>query len=138
MKITKKDTYGSIDSNIDPDDIKFCPYCYRANGDKFPLEPRSNYNLPDKELWSQCPNCRRVLPASSGTKTSQLRGEVDPIDSVFDKREITGLGNKKPRNLMTKYKKQLLDKANKETDAEIRREILKGNIIEEGLNHEER
>lgn len=132
MKIHKKDTYGSID-NSGTGDIKFCPYCYRQ-GEKFPLEPRAGYDLPDKDLWSQCPNCKRIIPASSGTKTSQLRGEVEPINNVFDRREITGLGNKQPRDMKSRYRKRLLEKANKETDAEIRREILKGNIVEEGLD----
>ena len=130
MKISKKETYGTIEAE-EEHEIIYCAYCSRHDI-KAILQSRSNYNATDKELWRECPNCKRILPASSGKKTSQLTGVVDPIDSVFDKANITGINNKRKRTLKEKYRQQILEKVNKETDSEIRREILKGNQVDEG------
>ena len=132
MKITKKDTYGIIGDEVEEKEILYCPYCSRFDVTAI-LEYRKGYNASDKENWRQCPNCTRILPASTGKKKGQLKGVVEPISSPFDKANIVGLGNKKPKSYMEKYKAQLLEKANKEKDAEIRREILKGMDIDEGL-----
>ena len=135
MKITKKETYGIIDSGNDDKELLECPYCSRY-GITAILQYRQNYDAEDKERWRQCPHCDRVLPATSGRRSGRLVGVVDPVDTPFSEAKVTGIGNKKPRTYMEKYRKQLLEKANKETDAEVRREILKGNEVDEGLKHE--
>lgn len=135
MKISKKETFGVADHPEDRE-IIYCPYCSRLEPRTHILQERSNYKERDKDLWKQCPNCRRILPATSGKKESQLKGSVEPIDSPFDRADITGLGNKRKRTLKEKYRQSLLEKANKETDSEIRREILKGNQVDEGLKYE--
>jgi hypothetical protein len=135
MKITKKETYG-VAEHLEDRSIDYCPYCDRLEPRTHILQERSNYKERDKELWKECPNCKRVIPASSGKKYGQLTGVVDPIDSPFDRANITGLDNKRKRSKKEKYREELLKKANKETDSEIRKEILKGNQVDEGLKYD--
>jgi len=132
MKISKKETYSAVKEDEEEREILYCPYCARLD---FPalLHYRMNYNESDKELWRECDNCHRVLPASSGKKRGRLSSNIEPIDNVFDKATITGLGNKRTLSYMEKYKQQLRKKAAKEQDEEVRREILKGNEVTEGL-----
>lgn len=134
MKITKKETYGTIDYNEEDREILYCAYCARFNVRAI-LEYRQNYEASDKELWRECPNCKRIVPASSGRGASKLKGVVDPLDTPFDKASIAGLDNKRPRNAREKRRQELLKKANKELDSEIRKEILKGNEVDEGPKH---
>ena len=131
MKITKKDTYSTIEGEEEQETL-YCAYCDRF-GVTAILQHRPNYNETDKELWRYCNNCKRIQPASSGTKRGVLKGVVDPIETPFETVNITGIDNKKPMTLSQKYRKQLLDKASKEKDSEIRREILKGNTVDEGM-----
>jgi hypothetical protein len=132
MKISKKDSYGIIGDQVEEREILYCPYCSRFDVTAI-LQYRKGYNASDKEKWRECPNCTRILPATTGKKKGQLKGVVDPISSPFDTATVTGNENKKPKSYMQKYKEQLLDKASKEKDAEVRREILKGMEVTEGM-----
>jgi hypothetical protein len=135
MKITKKDTYSTIDEPEEQQEILYCAHCDRF-GVTAILQHRPNYNKEDKELWRYCDNCKRIQPATSGTRRGILKGVVDPVDTPFETVNITGLENKTPKSYIAKYREQLLKKANKEKDSEIRREILKGMDIDEGLKEE--
>jgi hypothetical protein len=136
LKITKKETYGIIGEDEEYREILYCPYCERF-GQRVILQFRNNYEEHDKELWRECTNCKRILPATSGKKTGVLKGAVEPVDNRFDVINVTGIENKRPKNYIQKYKEQLLKKANKEKDSEIRREILKGMEIDEGFKNDE-
>lgn len=131
MKISKKDTYSTGDIEEETE-ILYCPYCSRYDIPAI-LHFRTGYNEVDKELWRQCDNCKRVLPASSGKKHSVLGSNVEAIDSPFDKANIVGIQNKTNKTYMQKYRDQLRKKAGKEKDEEVKREIMKGNEVTEGM-----
>ncbi len=132
MKISKKETFSAVKEDEEEREILYCPYCSRYDISSV-LHFRTAYNEVDKELWRECDSCKRILPASSGKKHGRLSSNIEPIDNVFDKATITGLGNKRTLSYMEKYKQQLRKKAAQETDEEVRREILKGNEITEGV-----
>ena len=137
MKIsTKKGITALNDSIPEHEKISLCPHCIKF-GFSIPLgeriyKPDEPFRESDKELWKQCAECGLIVPTYETKKESELEGFVETSDNPFDEgKPIVGLENRKPKNKAQRDRKRLIDKANKITDSEIRKEVLKGNTVED-------
>jgi len=131
MKISTRETRILSDDSTEQE-ISYCTHCSKSNI-KSRLGPRlDNYSLSDKDEWRQCTVCQRIQRIIHAKFEGRLVGVVDPVKEIDTSANIVGTGNKKLINdPKARERQRLLDKANKESDPEIRQEILKGNTIVE-------
>lgn len=135
MKISKDRGIRALSDPIpETEKISYCPRCLKF-GAQIILGERiyksdEPYRESDKELFRQCPDCGKIVPTHETKKESELEGFVETSDNPFDEgKSIVGLDNRLPKSKIQKERKRLVDRA-KEKDSEIRRELLKGNIID--------
>src|ERR1044071_6418180 len=120
MKIKKRE----INTIDEPETgFTYCQLCIKAPlYKKVALTPRQNYEASDKELWRQCPNCKKIWAVYELKREARLEPTFEASDNPFDSQgKITGIDNKRKRRSTSDIEA---------LDDEIKRELRAGNTVE--------
>jgi len=126
-QIIKKKSYGIIDSDVvEQQEVLYCPHCNRYGFQHLlvPREYKQGEPDTDKDLWRQCPNCKRLIEIYNVKAESELEPFIEVSTNPFDASRKTVVGNNnkvsyKDRKRLAKKQKKYRDEGGNEiTDPE--------------------